>query len=293
MSVQIWERIRDDIPDLDDRLERGEFGPLREWLGEHIHRHGRKFLPQETLERAVGARIDPEPYLALPAREARRRGSRLGGPRSLRGRSLVDDDRSSRRGCPEHRLEVGVDRLREPTSRAPFSDISQRCSSSSWKSCAACRFVHLWSAHDRRLEHLRQPASRGAASETGCSPCSSTASRKSSMSSSSRRAWFSCASRPVSRAAGAGGGPGRRLRPDPQPIAAVDRLELELVDVEAPLVQPVEPFRQSSRVTDRELLLSRQLLPEPLVLASTSARARPDHRARALRPPPRGRAARP
>jgi carboxypeptidase Taq len=63
MSVQIWERIKDDLPDLDDRLERGEFGPLREWLGEHIHRHGRKFLPQETLERAVGARIDPEPYL--------------------------------------------------------------------------------------------------------------------------------------------------------------------------------------------------------------------------------------
>ena len=63
MSVQIWERIKDDIPDLDDRLERGEFAPLREWLGEHIHRHGRKFLPQETLERAVGSRIDPEPYL--------------------------------------------------------------------------------------------------------------------------------------------------------------------------------------------------------------------------------------
>jgi carboxypeptidase Taq len=64
MSVQIWEKIKDDLPDLDDRLERGEFAPLREWLGEHIHRHGRKFAPQETLERAVGARIDPEPYLA-------------------------------------------------------------------------------------------------------------------------------------------------------------------------------------------------------------------------------------
>jgi carboxypeptidase Taq len=63
MSVQIWERIKDDIPDLDDKLERGDFAPLREWLGEHIHRHGRKFLPQETLERAVGSRIDPEPYL--------------------------------------------------------------------------------------------------------------------------------------------------------------------------------------------------------------------------------------
>jgi carboxypeptidase Taq len=63
MSVQIWERIREDIPDLDDKLERGEFAPLREWLGEHIHRYGRKFLPQETLERATGSRIDPEPYL--------------------------------------------------------------------------------------------------------------------------------------------------------------------------------------------------------------------------------------
>jgi carboxypeptidase Taq len=63
MSVQIWERIKDDIPDLEDTLERGEFAPLREWLGEHIHRHGRKFLPQETLERATGSRIDPEPYL--------------------------------------------------------------------------------------------------------------------------------------------------------------------------------------------------------------------------------------
>jgi carboxypeptidase Taq len=63
MSVQIWEKIRDDVPDLEDRLERGEFAPLREWLGENIHRHGRKFMPQETLERAVGSRIDPEPYL--------------------------------------------------------------------------------------------------------------------------------------------------------------------------------------------------------------------------------------
>jgi carboxypeptidase Taq len=63
MSVQIWERIKDDVPDLEDRIERGEFGPLREWLGEHIHRHGRKFKPQDTLERAVGSRIDPEPYL--------------------------------------------------------------------------------------------------------------------------------------------------------------------------------------------------------------------------------------
>jgi carboxypeptidase Taq len=63
MSVQIWEKIKDEIPELDEQIERGEFTPLREWLRDRIHRHGRKFTPQETLERAVGSRIDPEPYL--------------------------------------------------------------------------------------------------------------------------------------------------------------------------------------------------------------------------------------
>jgi carboxypeptidase Taq len=63
MSVQIWEVVRADIPDLDDRIEAGDFAPLREWLGERLHRHGRKFTPQETLERCVGSTIDPEPYL--------------------------------------------------------------------------------------------------------------------------------------------------------------------------------------------------------------------------------------
>jgi carboxypeptidase Taq len=63
MSVQIWERIKDEIADLDEQIERGEFTPLREWLRENIHRHGRKFGPQETLQRAVGSTIDPEPYL--------------------------------------------------------------------------------------------------------------------------------------------------------------------------------------------------------------------------------------
>src|SRR5207248_1073807 len=37
---------------------------LRDWLREHLHRHGRKFTPSETLERVAGtAEIDPEPYV--------------------------------------------------------------------------------------------------------------------------------------------------------------------------------------------------------------------------------------
>jgi carboxypeptidase Taq len=64
MSVQIWEKVLEDVPDLEDRIERGEFTALREWLGEHVHAHGGKYPPQETLRRATGSTIDAKPYLA-------------------------------------------------------------------------------------------------------------------------------------------------------------------------------------------------------------------------------------
>ena len=64
MSVQIWEKILEDIPALEEQIGRGEFGSLRDWLGEHIHSLGRKYSPQETLRRATGSTIDPKPYLA-------------------------------------------------------------------------------------------------------------------------------------------------------------------------------------------------------------------------------------
>src|SRR5215204_2813115 len=63
ISLQIWERVREAIPDLDEQFERGEFAPLREWLGENVHRYGRKFTPQETLQRVAGSPLDAGPYL--------------------------------------------------------------------------------------------------------------------------------------------------------------------------------------------------------------------------------------
>jgi carboxypeptidase Taq len=56
--------VLSDIPDLYDSFEQGEFAPLRDWLRENLHRHGRKFTPAETLEKVCGTReIDPEPYV--------------------------------------------------------------------------------------------------------------------------------------------------------------------------------------------------------------------------------------
>ncbi|HEU5280054.1 MAG TPA: carboxypeptidase M32 [Gaiellaceae bacterium] len=63
ISVQIWERAKDELGDLDGRFERGEFGDVREWLREHLYLMGRRFSPQETIERVTGSRIDAGPYL--------------------------------------------------------------------------------------------------------------------------------------------------------------------------------------------------------------------------------------
>jgi carboxypeptidase Taq len=64
MSVQIWQKALEDLPGLEDEIERGEFASLREWLERNVHRHGRKFLPQEVLENATGAALNAKPYLA-------------------------------------------------------------------------------------------------------------------------------------------------------------------------------------------------------------------------------------
>jgi carboxypeptidase Taq len=69
MSVQIWEKADEELGGLDEQIERGEFAPLREWLGEKIHSQGRKYVPQELLRHATGATIDAAPYLAYLQRK--------------------------------------------------------------------------------------------------------------------------------------------------------------------------------------------------------------------------------
>jgi carboxypeptidase Taq len=63
IAAQLWSRVQEDLPEIEQQLARGELVPLREWLREHIHRHGRKFPPRELLERVTGDTLRPEPFL--------------------------------------------------------------------------------------------------------------------------------------------------------------------------------------------------------------------------------------
>ena len=63
ISAQLWEKIQKDIPNLSDEIRQGKFGSLLGWLRANIHVHGRKYEPQDLVQKVTGSRIDPKPYL--------------------------------------------------------------------------------------------------------------------------------------------------------------------------------------------------------------------------------------
>jgi carboxypeptidase Taq len=64
LSAQFFEAAKRALPDLDAKIARGEFSPLRLWLTENVYRYGSKFTADEITLRATGQELSIEPYLA-------------------------------------------------------------------------------------------------------------------------------------------------------------------------------------------------------------------------------------
>jgi carboxypeptidase Taq len=69
IAGQIWARAQDALPDLEHQIARGELEPLRDWMRDHLYRHGGKFTPAEMIERLCGGPLSVEPYLAQMERK--------------------------------------------------------------------------------------------------------------------------------------------------------------------------------------------------------------------------------
>jgi carboxypeptidase Taq len=46
-----------------ERIHRGQFGQLREWLRECVHQHGRSYQPRDLVARVTGQPVSTGPYL--------------------------------------------------------------------------------------------------------------------------------------------------------------------------------------------------------------------------------------
>lgn len=69
ISAQLWERINQNIPNLDDQIRKGNFDELLVWLRKNIHQHGQKYEPQKLIEMVTGSKITPEPYVRYLAQK--------------------------------------------------------------------------------------------------------------------------------------------------------------------------------------------------------------------------------
>jgi carboxypeptidase Taq len=63
LSVQLFEAAVEERPEILPEMERGEFGALLGWLRENIHCHGKKYEPDDLIERATGRPPHTGPYL--------------------------------------------------------------------------------------------------------------------------------------------------------------------------------------------------------------------------------------
>ena len=62
-ASQIFEAVLKDLPDLWQQVENGSFLPLRDWLREHVHRHGRRKTAADLVREISGTPPGAGPYL--------------------------------------------------------------------------------------------------------------------------------------------------------------------------------------------------------------------------------------
>ena len=58
LAAQLDHHVRNDL-DVDELVREGEFDPIREWMGEHVHRHGSRYTTPDLIKEATG-----EPFTA-------------------------------------------------------------------------------------------------------------------------------------------------------------------------------------------------------------------------------------
>jgi carboxypeptidase Taq len=91
LAAQLWDAAGRALPQLEEQIGRGEFGPLGEWLRINVHVHGRKLETREVVRRATGGDIDVEPYLRHVSETTR----------ELYGLASGDGEVSERAGAPQ------------------------------------------------------------------------------------------------------------------------------------------------------------------------------------------------
>jgi len=63
IAAQLWEALERELGPREEDLRRGEVEPIKAWLGERVHRYGRRLDTTELVERATGAPLSIDAFM--------------------------------------------------------------------------------------------------------------------------------------------------------------------------------------------------------------------------------------
>ncbi|MET0600759.1 MAG: carboxypeptidase M32 [Baekduia sp.] len=63
IAAQLWEALESELGAQDDALAAGDVEAIAAWLGDKVHRHGRRLDTEPIVESATGRGLDPAPFL--------------------------------------------------------------------------------------------------------------------------------------------------------------------------------------------------------------------------------------
>lgn len=63
LAAQLHAAVEDDLGPLDNYIREGDFGPIHDWMTEHIHRHGKRYPTDELVEVATGETLTAEHFI--------------------------------------------------------------------------------------------------------------------------------------------------------------------------------------------------------------------------------------
>jgi carboxypeptidase Taq len=67
IAAQMWEALLRDVGPMEDCLRAGELEPVKRWLAERVHRHGRRMDTGPLIEAATGRALEVQPFLRYVA----------------------------------------------------------------------------------------------------------------------------------------------------------------------------------------------------------------------------------
>ena len=62
-AAMLFKKAGEDLPSLNNDIAQGHLIPLKDWLNDRIHRHGRRYTSEELIKNATGQTLSAEPFL--------------------------------------------------------------------------------------------------------------------------------------------------------------------------------------------------------------------------------------